>query len=83
MNSVLQQLFMAPGIVEAVLGVEDTADDEDDTVLFQLQTVLGHLLESKLQYYKPENFWKVRGREVWSAGVFLCFSGGSGHCYLH
>ena len=58
MNSVLQQLFMTPGLVEAVLSVEDTTE-EDDTVLFQLQTVLGHLLESKLQYYVPEKFWKV------------------------
>ena len=73
MNSVLQQLFMTPGVVEAVLGVEDNADNDDDTVLFQLQTVLGHLLESKLQYYKPENFWKVRHRFIiWNKLQIVC-----------
>jgi len=28
-------------------------------VLYQVQQVLGHLLESKLQYYIPERFWQV------------------------
>lgn len=29
------------------------------SVFFQIQQVLGHLLESKLQYHEPERFWKV------------------------
>lgn len=28
-------------------------------MFFQIQQVLGHLLESKLQYHEPEKFWKV------------------------
>ena len=27
-------------------------------MFYQLQSVFGHLLESKLQYYVPEKFWK-------------------------
>ena len=29
------------------------------SVLYQAQQVFGHLLESKLQYYVPERFWRV------------------------
>ena len=29
------------------------------SILYQIQQVLGHLLESKLQYYVPEGFWQV------------------------
>lgn len=29
------------------------------SLLYQVQQVLGHLLESKLQYYVPERFWQV------------------------
>jgi len=29
------------------------------SLLYQVQQVLGHLLESKLQYYIPERFWQV------------------------
>ena len=29
------------------------------SVFFQIQQVLGHLQESKLQYHEPERFWKV------------------------
>ncbi|XP_062568779.1 ubiquitin carboxyl-terminal hydrolase 24-like [Saccostrea cucullata] len=58
MNSVIQQLYMVPGIPEVVLGVEEDKPDEE-SVFFQIQQVLGHLLESKLQYHEPERFWKV------------------------
>ena len=66
MNSVIQQLFMTPGIYDNLLAV-DTAiaednsrcEDDEETVLFQLQQVMGHLLDSKLQYYVPDKFWKV------------------------
>ena len=40
-----------------ILNVEmDTVDEE--TVFYQLQNVFGHLLESKLEHYIPEKFWK-------------------------
>ncbi|VDI64277.1 ubiquitin carboxyl-terminal hydrolase 9/24 [Mytilus galloprovincialis] len=58
MNAVIQQLYMTPGVPESVLGVvEDTPDE--DSVFYQLQQVFGQLLESKLQYFEPEKFWKV------------------------
>lgn len=34
----------------------DSVDEE--TVFYQLQNVFGHLLESKLQHYIPEKFWR-------------------------
>ncbi|XP_064624443.1 ubiquitin carboxyl-terminal hydrolase 24-like isoform X2 [Lineus longissimus] len=58
MNSVLQQLFMHPGVAEYILGVEMENVDEE-SVFYQIQMVLGHLLESCLQYHVPEKFWKV------------------------
>ena len=32
-----------------------------------MQYVFGHLLESKLQYYIPERFWKVF--KLWGQGI--------------
>ncbi|KAL5016318.1 hypothetical protein ScPMuIL_005907 [Solemya velum] len=58
MNSVIQQLYMAPGIPEAILGIDED-NIEEDSVFFQIQQVFGHLMESKLQYHEPEKFWKV------------------------
>ena len=29
------------------------------SVFYQIQSVFGHLLDSKLQYYVPEKFWQV------------------------
>ncbi|XP_071953763.1 ubiquitin carboxyl-terminal hydrolase 24-like [Antedon mediterranea] len=58
MNSVIQQLYMIPGIREEILGCHDN-DDDDDTVFYQLQMIFGHLMESKLQFYEPERFWRV------------------------
>ena len=41
-----------------ILHIElDSVDEE--TVFYQLQNVFGHLLESKLQYYVPEKFWRT------------------------
>lgn len=31
---------------------------DEESVFYQLQAMFGHLLESKLQYYTPEKFWK-------------------------
>ncbi|XP_069185948.1 ubiquitin carboxyl-terminal hydrolase 24 isoform X1 [Procambarus clarkii] len=57
MNSVLQHLFLVPGVPEDILAV--CSDDENEESLFyQLQMVFGHLMESQLQYYVPDKFWK-------------------------
>ncbi|KAK4305331.1 hypothetical protein Pmani_022773 [Petrolisthes manimaculis] len=57
MNSVLQQLYLVPGVAEDVLAATHGRENED-SVFYQLQTVFGHLMESQLQYYVPEKFWK-------------------------
>jgi len=57
MNSVLQQLYASPGVAEQLLGIElDSVDEE--SVLYQMQQLFGNLLETKLQYYTPDKFWK-------------------------
>ncbi|XP_035828590.1 LOW QUALITY PROTEIN: ubiquitin carboxyl-terminal hydrolase 24 [Aplysia californica] len=58
MNSVLQQLYMTPGIPEAVLSVDED-EPEEDSVFYQIQLMFGHLMESRLQYHEPEKFWSV------------------------
>uniref|UniRef100_T1IKX5 ubiquitinyl hydrolase 1 n=1 Tax=Strigamia maritima TaxID=126957 RepID=T1IKX5_STRMM len=57
MNSVIQQLFLVPGVREAILSVDDE-NAKEDSVFCQFQSVFGHLLDSQLQYYVPANFWK-------------------------
>ncbi|CAM1321691.1 USP24 (predicted) [Pycnogonum litorale] len=57
MNSVMQQLYMQPRVREAILSV-DTEERDEENVFYQFQVVFGHLMESKLQYHAPENFWK-------------------------
>ena len=42
MNSVIQQIFLIPGIKETLLSIEDEESDED-TLFFQFQMVMGHL----------------------------------------
>ncbi len=37
------------------------------SVFHQLQYVFGHLLDSNLQYYIPEKFWKVF--KLWGQGI--------------
>ncbi len=64
MNSVLQQLYTVPGVGEAVLSSLDYEENDEaavneETILYQLQNVFGHLLSSKLQHYVPEKFWKT------------------------
>ncbi|POI26888.1 hypothetical protein CIB84_009361 [Bambusicola thoracicus] len=44
---------------DALLSIDDDTDNPDDNVFYQVQSLFGHLMESKLQYYVPENFWKV------------------------
>ncbi|XP_022101626.1 ubiquitin carboxyl-terminal hydrolase 24-like isoform X2 [Acanthaster planci] len=58
MNSVIQQLYMTPGVREGLLK-DSNLDLEEDSVFYQMQMVFGHLLESRLQYYEPERFWRV------------------------
>ncbi|KFM65449.1 Ubiquitin carboxyl-terminal hydrolase 24, partial [Stegodyphus mimosarum] len=57
MNSVIQQLYMQPGVKEAILSVDENEPLEDG-LFYQFQMVFGHLLESQLQYHAPESFWK-------------------------
>ncbi|MEQ2206569.1 hypothetical protein XENOCAPTIV_000089, partial [Xenoophorus captivus] len=44
---------------DAFLSIEDDTDQPEESVFYQVQSLFGHLMESKLQYYVPENFWKV------------------------
>lgn len=44
---------------QAFLSIEDDTDQPEESVFYQVQSLFGHLMESKLQYYIPENFWKV------------------------
>lgn len=44
---------------QAFLSIEDDTDQPEESVFYQVQSLFGHLMESKLQYYVPENFWKV------------------------
>ena len=56
MNSVLQQLYTLPGVPDQILALETDSDEE--SVFYQLQSVFGHLKESKLQHFVPDKFWK-------------------------
>lgn len=44
---------------QAFLSIEDDTNQPEESVFYQVQSLFGHLMESKLQYYVPENFWKV------------------------
>lgn len=61
MNAVLQQLYMIPGICDFLLSIDDQQDciNRESSVFWQLQNVLAHLRESKLEYYVPEAFWRA------------------------
>ncbi|KAK4474612.1 hypothetical protein MN116_001749, partial [Schistosoma mekongi] len=67
MNSVLQQLFMQPGVPETLLSVTDTDDSDEKNILFQTQRLFGHLLESQIEYYDPVEFW--RSFRPWSTDI--------------
>ncbi|EDV23143.1 uncharacterized protein TRIADDRAFT_27581 [Trichoplax adhaerens] len=60
MNSVIQQLYFQPGIAETVLSVDEETfkDSSDGNILYAMQLLFGHLMESKLQYYTPDHLWK-------------------------
>ncbi|VDO03144.1 unnamed protein product [Rodentolepis nana] len=58
MNAVLQQLFMQPGVAEAILDVPTSKLDEN-SLLYQTQELFLNLLFSQLQYYDPVHFWNA------------------------
>lgn len=60
MNAVIQQLFMTPGVAEGILNADEEGEAIDEkSVLYQMQLVVGHLLASQLQYFAPEDLWRV------------------------
>ncbi|XP_073449989.1 ubiquitin carboxyl-terminal hydrolase 24 isoform X4 [Aquarana catesbeiana] len=69
MNAVFQQLYMQPGLPETLLSMEDETDNPDESVFYQIQSLFGHLMESKLQYYVPENFWKIF--KMWNKELYV------------
>ncbi|CAL9695704.1 unnamed protein product [Knipowitschia caucasica] len=69
MNAVFQQLYMQPGLPEAFLSIEDDTDQPEESVFYQVQSLFGHLMESKLQYYIPENFWKIF--KMWNKELYV------------
>ncbi|XP_061894928.1 ubiquitin carboxyl-terminal hydrolase 24 isoform X2 [Entelurus aequoreus] len=69
MNAVFQQLYMQPGLTEAFLSIEDDTDQPEESVFYQVQSLFGHLMESKLQYYVPENFWKIF--KMWNKELYV------------
>ncbi|KAM6921458.1 ubiquitin carboxyl-terminal hydrolase 24 isoform 3-T3 [Xenentodon cancila] len=69
MNAVFQQLYMQPGLAEAFLSIEDDTDQPEESVFYQVQSLFGHLMESKLQYYVPENFWKIF--KMWNKELYV------------
>ncbi|CAI8010592.1 Ubiquitin carboxyl-terminal hydrolase 24, partial [Geodia barretti] len=79
MNSVLQQLYMTKPAREVILSAPES-DAEGESILPEVQSVFGHMLESKLQFYAPDNFWKtfklwgqpVNVREQQDAYDFFC-----------
>uniref|UniRef100_A0A8C4R0F6 ubiquitinyl hydrolase 1 n=1 Tax=Eptatretus burgeri TaxID=7764 RepID=A0A8C4R0F6_EPTBU len=75
MNAIFQQLYMQPGLPEALLAVEGTSEvdsdegDEGKLVLAEVQSIFAHLLDSLLQYYVPANFWKVF--KLWNRPIHI------------
>ncbi|XP_029904790.1 ubiquitin carboxyl-terminal hydrolase 24 isoform X2 [Myripristis murdjan] len=69
MNAVFQQLYMQPGLPEAFLSIEDDTEQPEESVFCQVQSLFGHLMESKLQYYVPENFWKIF--KMWNKELYV------------
>ncbi|XP_028977659.1 ubiquitin carboxyl-terminal hydrolase 24 isoform X2 [Esox lucius] len=69
MNAVFQQLYMQPGLAEAFLSIDDDTEQPEESVFCQVQSLFGHLMESKLQYYVPENFWKIF--KMWNKELYV------------
>ncbi|KAJ7330597.1 Ubiquitin carboxyl-terminal hydrolase 24 [Desmophyllum pertusum] len=58
MNSVLQQLYMQPGLRESILAFDDSHPDKERYAFVLTTSVFGHLMDSKLQHFAPKQFWK-------------------------
>ncbi|KTG34984.1 hypothetical protein cypCar_00017783 [Cyprinus carpio] len=54
---------------DAVLSIEDDIENPEESVFCQVQSLFGHLMESKLQYYIPENFWKIF--KMWNKELYV------------
>ncbi|MEQ2170517.1 Ubiquitin carboxyl-terminal hydrolase 24, partial [Goodea atripinnis] len=54
---------------DAFLSIEDDTDQPEESVFYQVQSLFGHLMESKLQYYVPENFWKIF--KMWNKELYV------------
>uniref|UniRef100_H3DJS3 ubiquitinyl hydrolase 1 n=1 Tax=Tetraodon nigroviridis TaxID=99883 RepID=H3DJS3_TETNG len=54
---------------QAFLSIEDDTDQPEESVFYQVQSLFGHLMESKLQYYVPENFWKIF--KMWNRELYV------------
>uniref|UniRef100_A0A3P9QAJ6 Ubiquitin carboxyl-terminal hydrolase 24 n=1 Tax=Poecilia reticulata TaxID=8081 RepID=A0A3P9QAJ6_POERE len=67
-NSRLSPVFASRG-KPAFLSIEDDTDQPEESVFYQVQSLFGHLMESKLQYYVPENFWKIF--KMWNKELYV------------
>ena len=54
MNSTMQQFFMVKGFREGILTYEDTEEDKDESLMYQLQSLFAHLQETHKAYYNPK-----------------------------
>ena len=58
MNSVIQQLFMQPRIRSGIMAVsEPPPQGQQESVLYQLQSVMGALQGTAADYHQPSGFW--------------------------
>lgn len=57
MNSLIQQIYMMEPIRNGILETKlSSEEDIEDNLLYQMQSVMGNLLESEKEYYEPSGF---------------------------
>lgn len=57
MNSLMQQLFMLPGFRYGIFRADDDGEEnKNDSLLYQMQVIFGHLQESEKKYYDMQDF---------------------------
>lgn len=56
MNSITQQFFMIPGFRQAILESESKEADQENSLLYQLQSLFVHLQESEQKAYDTSPF---------------------------
>lgn len=56
MNSLMQQLFMLPGFRYGIFRADDDEENKNDSLLYQMQVIFGHLQESEKKYYDMQDF---------------------------